>query len=236
MFLSCGMSNYHVAFFHLFNHAFFKCLLFLSAGSVIHRLFDEQDMRRMGNLNKILPFTYGCIIIGTLAITGFPFSTGFYSKDLILEFAYSRIIIDAMFIYSAALIAAIFTAIYSFRLILFVFSDIKTITSYRTFFTHFETDDLECPPQMYIPMYILAIASIFIGYIFSDLLLGPSNGMLLPSIYVLPNNFAYMDQEFIVNNPFIKNLPVICSFFASCLTINIIRLYFIVKCESFQYI
>jgi len=222
MFFSCGISNYHIAFFHLFNHAFFKCLLFLSAGSIIHRLFDEQDMRRMGGLNIILPFTYACILIGSLAITGFPFLTGFYSKDLILEFAYSRFIIDALFIYSVALISAIFTAIYSFRLILFVFSNATGNRIYRTFFEKYEYDDMECPPQMYFSMLVLAIASIFIGYFFNDLLFGFGVSIWNASIYVSPENYAYMDQEFIIN-PYIKNMPVICSGIAAGLTLHTLR-------------
>jgi NADH-ubiquinone oxidoreductase chain 5 len=117
MFFSCGFSNYYVAFYHLFLHAFFKALLFLSAGSLIHALFDEQDMRRMGGLRELLPFTYVCFLIGSLAIMGFPFLTGFYSKDLILEFAYVNFIIDGLFIYFLGLISAIFTSIYSIRLI-----------------------------------------------------------------------------------------------------------------------
>jgi NADH:ubiquinone oxidoreductase subunit 5 (subunit L)/multisubunit Na+/H+ antiporter MnhA subunit len=78
MFFSCGLSNYHVAFFHLFNHAFFKALLFLSAGSVIHALFDEQDIRRMGQLYLVLPFTYFCFFVASLAIMGFPFFNWFF--------------------------------------------------------------------------------------------------------------------------------------------------------------
>jgi len=95
MFFSCGLSNYHLAIFHLFNHAFFKALLFLGAGSIIHSLFDEQDMRRMGNLVKFLPYTFICFCIGSLSIIGFPFLTGFYSKDLILEVTFNTYIIDA---------------------------------------------------------------------------------------------------------------------------------------------
>lgn len=121
MFFICGLSNYPLAFFHLWNHAFFKALLFLSAGSLIHGFFDEQDMRRMGRLRDILPFTYICFIIGSLAIMGFPFLTGFYSKDLILEFAYSRYIVNALFVYFLGLMAAVCTAIYSIRLLYFVF-------------------------------------------------------------------------------------------------------------------
>lgn len=85
MIFACGLSCYHVSMFHLANHAFFKALLFLSAGSVIHAVSDEQDMRRMGSLMKFLPSTYSLMLIGSLALTGFPFLTGFYSKDFILE-------------------------------------------------------------------------------------------------------------------------------------------------------
>jgi NADH-ubiquinone oxidoreductase chain 5 len=87
---ACGLSNYSVGVFHLSNHAFFKALLFLSAGSVIHAINDEQDMRKMGGLKNLLPFTYSMMVIGSLALMGFPFLTGFYSKDLILEVSYGK--------------------------------------------------------------------------------------------------------------------------------------------------
>mgnify|MGYP004007582619 CR=1 FL=1 len=90
MVFAAGLSQYSVSMFHLMNHAYFKALLFLSAGSVIHALADEQDMRRMGGLVKLLPFTYTMILIGSLALMGFPFLTGFYSKDVILEVAYAH--------------------------------------------------------------------------------------------------------------------------------------------------
>ena len=88
MIFCCGLSSYNLSIFHLFNHAFFKALLFLSAGSVIHALLDEQDMRRMGSLVNFLPITYSLMMIGTFALIGFPFLTGFYSKDIILEVTY----------------------------------------------------------------------------------------------------------------------------------------------------
>src|SRR6201999_2982714 len=108
MFFSCGLSNYSVGLFHLFNHGFFKALLFLGAGSVIHAVLDEQDMRRMGGLVKILPLTYAAILIGSLALLGFPFLTGFYSKDVILEYAFSKSYYqwDAEFAYFLGTIAA----------------------------------------------------------------------------------------------------------------------------------
>ena len=91
MVFACGLSNYSVGVFHLVNHAFFKALLFLGAGSVIHAVADEQDMRKMGGLKSLVPFTYSMMVIGSLALIGFPFLTGFYSKDVILEVAYGKI-------------------------------------------------------------------------------------------------------------------------------------------------
>jgi len=154
MFLSCGLSNYQVAIFHLINHAFFKALLFLSAGSIIHALFDEQDMRRMGGFVNFLPFTYFAIFLGSLAIMGFPFLTGFYSKDLVLELVYSRYVIDSSFIHLAGISAAFFTAVYSIRLLLFVFF-LKT-NAFRNFFVSHESSAL-----MSISMFCLTIFSIF---------------------------------------------------------------------------
>jgi NADH-ubiquinone oxidoreductase chain 5 len=121
MFFSCGLSNYHVAFFHLFNHAFFKALLFLSAGALIHSLFDEQDIRKMGDLSFNMPFIYISFLVGSLAILGTPFLSGFYSKDVILELVYSRYIMDTFFIYFLAVFAALLTSTYSFKLFYFVF-------------------------------------------------------------------------------------------------------------------
>src|SRR3989338_400208 len=99
MVFSCGLSSYNVSLFHLANHAFFKALLFLSAGSVIHALANEQDMRRMGGLISLLPFTYTMILIGSLALAGFPFLTGFYSKDIILELSVSTYKLEGIFAY-----------------------------------------------------------------------------------------------------------------------------------------
>jgi NADH-ubiquinone oxidoreductase chain 5 len=97
MVFACGLSNYHVALFHLSNHAFFKALLFLSAGSIIHSLSNEQDMRKYGSLINLLPFTSVMLLIGSLSLMGFPFLTGYYSKDLIIELAYSNYTINGSF-------------------------------------------------------------------------------------------------------------------------------------------
>jgi len=99
MVFTCGLSNYSLAFFHLSNHAFFKALLFLSAGAIIHGLSNEQDIRRMGGLIQLFPLSYTGIFIGSLALMGFPFLTGFYSKDIILEFNYCHFTILGTFTY-----------------------------------------------------------------------------------------------------------------------------------------
>jgi NADH-ubiquinone oxidoreductase chain 5 len=99
MVFACGLSNYSVGMFHLVNHAYFKALLFLAAGSVIHALSDEQDMRKMGGLIKLLPYTYVMMLIGSLSLMGFPFLTGFYSKDVILELTYSKYTFTSGFAY-----------------------------------------------------------------------------------------------------------------------------------------
>lgn len=154
MFFSCGLSNYQVAIFHLVNHAFFKALLFLSAGSIIHALADEQDMRRMGGMVNFLPFTFFALFLGSLAIMGFPFLTGFYSKDLVLELAYARFVIDSSFIHFLGVSAAFFTALYSIRLLVFVFF-LKTNTFRAILSSH------ESSLVMSISMFCLTIFSIF---------------------------------------------------------------------------
>jgi len=121
MLFSCGISNYSVGLFHLMNHAFFKALLFLSSGIVIHALLDEQDMRKMGGLVKLLPFTYLMILIGSLALMGFPFLTGFYSKDVLLELGSVNFIVSGLFCYILNVITAGCTAFYSFRLFYLTF-------------------------------------------------------------------------------------------------------------------
>jgi NADH-ubiquinone oxidoreductase chain 5 len=99
MTFACGLSNYSIALFHLINHGFFKALLFLSAGSIIHGLSDEQDLRKMGGLRKIFPITYCMFLVGSLALMGFPFLSGFFSKDLILETAFAQYTVISIFAY-----------------------------------------------------------------------------------------------------------------------------------------
>ena len=204
MFFSCGLSNYHIAIFHLFNHAFFKALLFLSAGSIIHALFDEQDMRRMGGLVNFLPLTYFFIFLGSMAIMGFPFLTGFYSKDLLLELAFTRYHIHASFIHFLGISSAFFTAVYSTRLILYVFF-FKT-NMFKSFFGYHESTGF-----MLFSMVVLSFCSMFVGYIFSDLTVGIGTYAWNNALFFLPSHFNHIDADFL--HPVIKNLPLIFSIF-----------------------
>ena len=120
MVFACGLSSYEVGIFHLFNHAFFKALLFLGAGSIIHAVSNEQDMRKMGGLKNLLPFSYAITVIGSLALIGFPFLSGFYSKDTILEISFSKYTFLSHFSFYLGSLAAFFTAFYSTRLIFLV--------------------------------------------------------------------------------------------------------------------
>ena len=117
MFFAAGVGAYNVAMFHLFTHAFFKALLFLGSGSVIHAFKDEQDITKMGGVWKKLPYTYAFMVIGTLALTGFPFLSGYYSKDAIIEFAYLRGNTAGYWAATIGVFTALLTSIYSWRLI-----------------------------------------------------------------------------------------------------------------------
>lgn len=208
MFFSCGLSNYNVAFFHLFNHAFFKALLFLSAGALIHSLFDEQDIRKMGGLVNYLPFIYLSILVGSLAILGTPFLSGFYSKDVILELTYSRYIIDSYYIFLIAVISALLTSTYSFKLLYFVFFHKLNFSYSHIMF--WKGHDTEVFDYMYISLFCLIFFSTLSGYLFYDMFIGYGSLFWNNSIYFFNNHFIFLDIEYI--HPIIKNLPIILCF------------------------
>jgi NADH-ubiquinone oxidoreductase chain 5 len=166
MIFAAGLSSYTVSMFHLSNHAFFKALLFLGAGSVIHAFSDEQDMRKMGGLVNLLPLTYAAIMIGSLALMGFPFLTGFYSKDVILELAYGSFTFEGRFVHFLGSLAAFFTAYYSIRLLSLTF--LRPTNGSRIVYEGIH----ESPIKMAAPLVILSIASIFIGYVSRDMMIG----------------------------------------------------------------
>ena len=166
MFFAAGIGAYNVAIFHLFTHAFFKALLFLGAGSVIHSLNNEQDIRKMGGIWRKLPYSWGLMIVGTLALTGFPFFSGFYSKEAIIEFAYLKDNTLGYYVVVIGIFTALLTAIYSWRLV------------FKTFHGTYENKELkidsihESPYVMLVPLIVLAIGSIFAGFFFKELFIG----------------------------------------------------------------
>lgn len=220
MFFACGMSNYNVGLFHLFNHAFFKALLFLSMGSIIHAMSDEQDFRRMGGLVNLLPFTYVMVMIGSLSLLAIPFLTGFYSKDMILEFTYARFTLDGFFLYLLGIFAAFFTAFYSTRLLYWVF--LSPVNFYRAnlYFIH------EPNFYMWFPMFLLFFFSIFVGYIFSESFIGIGSSFFGNSIFIFFNNFSVFDAEF--NLFFVKYIPLLICFLGI-----IVFLFFLFFFENF---
>jgi len=166
MFFAAGVGAYSVAMFHLFTHAFFKALLFLGSGSVIHSFKDEQDINQMGGVWKKLPYTYALMIIGTLALTGFPFLSGFYSKDAIIEFAFLRGNSLGLYASSIGVFTALLTSIYSWRLIFKTFHGTYNNSKLKIDSMH------ESPMIMFAPLIILAIGAIFAGILFKDLFIG----------------------------------------------------------------
>ncbi len=164
MFFACGIGAYPAAVFHLMTHAFFKALLFLGAGSVIHGMSDEQDMRRMGGVFKMLPVTYGYMWIGSLALTGIPFFAGFYSKDLIIEAAYAAEGTAAGFAFIMGITAAFFTAFYSGRLLFMTFHGKPRASKETMSHVH------ESPKIMTVPLIVLAFGALFAGYIGANML------------------------------------------------------------------
>ena len=225
MIFACGLSNYSVGFFHLTNHAFFKALLFLSAGSVIHAVNDEQDMRKMGGLKSVVPFTYSMLIIGSLALIGFPFLAGFYSKDLVLEVAYGKYSLSGYFSYYLGTLGAFFTAFYSMRLVYLTFLSRPT--------GHKQVICFASDSGFYICVVLagLAIPSIFIGYCIKDMFVGVGSSFFGTAIFGSPTNVNTFDGEFI--DVLYKTLPVslsVLGFFSSYALYNFgSRLLFRVK-------
>jgi NADH-quinone oxidoreductase subunit L len=180
MFFAAGVGAYHVAIFHLFTHAFFKALLFLGSGSVIHAFKDEQDIRNMGGVRKRLPYTYTFMLIGTLALTGFPFLSGFYSKDAIIEFAYLRNSVLGNYAVSIGIFTAFLTSIYSWRLFFKTFHGSYNNKNMAINETH------ESPIIILIPLFLLAIGALFTGLVFKETFIGHhSNDFWQNSIFFL---------------------------------------------------
>ena len=188
MFFAAGLGAYHIAIFHLFTHAFFKALLFLGAGSVIHAFNDEQDMRNMGGVWKKIPYTYSLMIIGTLALTGFPFLSGFFSKDAIIETAYSSTSFFAGYAVTIGVLTAFMTSLYSWRLIFMTFHGTYNNKNISLSKVH------ESPAVMLVPLLFLALGAIFAGYAFKDYFIGSQ-------FIQFWNNSIFFLKEFVLHHP-----------------------------------
>ena len=202
LFMAVGISQYSVALFHLVNHAFFKAVLFLAAGGVLHSIADQQDMRRLGGLIHLLPFTYTIILIGSLSLMAIPFMTGFYSKDLILESGYAQYALSGHIVYWLGTMTAMITAFYSFRLISITF--LTTANAPKGDYEHTH----EQPLVVMIPLIILALMSIFFGYVAKDSFVGIGSDMLATSLFVHPSHITLVEAEFGIPT-FYKLLPAV---------------------------
>jgi NADH-quinone oxidoreductase subunit L len=157
MFFACGVSAYAAGIFHLYTHAFFKALLFLGAGSVIHAMSDEQDMRRMGGIWRRIPLTYALMWVGSLSLAGIPIFAGYYSKDLILEAAFGSDSAWSGYAFVLGIAAALMTAFYSWRLLFMTFHGTPRAPAEVMSHVH------ESPKIMTIPLILLALGAIFAG-------------------------------------------------------------------------
>jgi Proton-conducting membrane transporter/NADH dehydrogenase subunit 5 C-terminus len=233
MFIAVGLSSYNLALFHLINHAFYKGLLFLGAGAVIHAVADNQDFRKYGSLKSFLPLTYSVMLIASLSLVAFPFMTGFYSKDFILESSYGQFYFSGIVVYFIASIGAIFTTLYSVKVL------------YLTFLTNPNGPLInykiarEGNVFINLPLIILAVFSIFFGYITKDMFIGLGSGLFIDnSIYVHTLHEIMLNTEFAVPIIF-KILPLIFtllfSFLALILSEFIPKLLIYFKFSRFGY-
>ena len=210
MFFAAGVGAYNVAMFHLFTHAFFKALLFLGSGSVIHAFKDEQNINQMGAVWKKLPYTYVLMIIGTLALTGFPLLSGFYSKDAIIEFAYLRGNTVGYYAAGIGIFTAFLTSIYSWRLIFKTFHGSFNNTKIKIEETH------ESPLVMLIPLILLSIGAIFAGFIFKELFVGYSGASEFwgNSIFFLkPLSTEHPPLWFLILTPILVTISIPISYY-----------------------
>lgn len=222
MVIAIGLSSYNIALFHLINHAFYKGLLFLGAGAVIHAVADNQDFRKYGGLISYLPLTYSVMLIASLSLVAFPFMTGFYSKDFIIESAFGKYYISSIIVYYIAIIGAMFTTLYSVKVL------------YLTFLTNPNGPLINYKPNkaahegniyMSLPLILLAIFSIFFGYITKDIFIGlGSNFFSDNSLFIHPNNEIMLNTEFAVPT-FYKLLPLFFTISLSIFSILFTEFY-----------
>ena len=213
MVIGIGLSCYNIALFHLINHAFYKALLFLGAGAVIHSVSDNQDFRKYGGLISFLPLTYSVMLIASLSLLAIPFMTGFYSKDFILESSYGQFYLSSTIIYFIATIGAMFTTLYSAKVLYLTFltNPNGPLINYK----QIHEGDL----FLNIPLIVLAIFSIFFGYLTKDIFIGLGTNFFSDnSLFIHPNHEIMLDTEFAVPILF-KLLPFILTVLLSLISI-----------------
>jgi NADH-ubiquinone oxidoreductase chain 5 len=213
MVIAVGLSSYNIALFHLVNHAFYKALLFLGAGAVIHAVADNQDFRRYGGLRPFLPLTYSVMLIASLSLVAFPFMTGFYSKDFILESAYGQYYFSSTVVYIIATIGAMFTTLYSVKVLYLTFltNPNGPLINYKN--AH------EGDIFMSLPLMILAVFSIFFGFITKDMFIGLGSGFFSDNaLFIHPSHEIMLDTEFAVPTLF-KLLPLMFTISLSVIAI-----------------
>jgi len=219
MVIAVGLSSYNIALFHLVNHAFYKALLFLGAGAVIHAVADNQDFRKYGGLKQFLPLTYSVILIASLSLVAFPFMTGFYSKDFILESEYCQFTFSGITMYYVATIGAMFTTLYSIKVLYLTFltNPNGPLTNYKN--VH------EGDIYMSIPLILLAIFSIFFGYLTKDMFIGLGSGLYLDnSIFIHPTHEIMLNTEFAVST-YYKLLPLFLTITLSIISLVLSELF-----------
>jgi len=222
MVIAIGLSSYNIALFHLVNHAFYKGLLFLGAGAVIHAVADNQDFRKYGGLISYLPLTYSVMLIASLSLVAIPFMTGFYSKDFILESAYGQYHLSSIIVYFIATIGAMFTTLYSVKVLYLTFltNPNGPLVNYKQAHAAHESDIF-----MSMPLIILAVFSIFFGYLTKDIFLGLGSDFFSDNgLFIHPAHEIVLDTEFAVPTLF-KLLPFFFTIMLSFISILFTEFY-----------
>jgi NADH-ubiquinone oxidoreductase chain 5 len=220
MVIAIGLSSYNIALFHLINHAFYKALLFLGAGSIIHAMYDNQDLRKYGGLKLYLPLSYSIILIASLSLIALPFMSGFYSKDFILESAYGQFYFSSIIVYFVAIIGASFTTLYSIKILYLAF--ISNPNGLLIDHKNAHEGDI----FMSLPLIILAIFSIFFGYITRDVFVGLGSDLFSDnSIFIHPIHEIVIETEFATPTQY-KILPLFITITLFILYISINEIKF----------
>jgi NADH-ubiquinone oxidoreductase chain 5 len=219
MVIAVGLSSYNIALFHLVNHAFYKGLLFLGAGAVIHAVADNQDFRKYGGLIMYLPLSYSVMLIASLSLVAFPFMTGFYSKDFILESAYGQFCFSSISVYFIATIGAMFTTLYSVKVLYLTF-----LANPNGSLINYKGNIHEGNIFMSLPLIILAVFSIFFGYFTKDIFIGIGSGFFADNaLFIHPTHEILINTEFAVPTLF-KLLPLVFTISLTVISMIILEL------------